>query len=151
MTSSTTKELTLEHIQLVNEITARMVSIILKSVVKHDDSKLKTPEVEIFEEYTPKPKGSTYGSDEYNQFLKEMKPALDHHYKVNRHHPEYWENGIKGMTLMDLTEMIADWLAATKRHDDGNIEKSIEINQKRFGYSDDLKQIFLNTVNAIQG
>ncbi len=29
----------------------------------------------------------------------------------------------------------------------GNILKSIEINSKRFNFSDDLKQILINTVN----
>jgi hypothetical protein len=50
------------------------------------------------------------------------------------------------MTLIDLCEMIADWKAATLRHNDGDILKSIEINQSRFGYSDEVKQILLNTV-----
>jgi hypothetical protein len=43
-------------------------------------------------------------------------------------------------------EMIADWKAASLLHTDGDIFKSIEINQKRFGYSDELKSIFNNTV-----
>jgi hypothetical protein len=42
-----------------------------------------------------------------------------------------------------------DWKAATLRHADGDILKSIEINQKRFGYSDDLKEIFKNTVKEM--
>ena len=50
------------------------------------------------------------------------------------------------MNLVDLIEMICDWTAATLRHDTGDIVKSIEINQKRFNYSDELKEIFLNTV-----
>jgi hypothetical protein len=73
--------------------------------------------------------------------------ALDHHYKTNRHHPEHFENGIMGMTVIDLCEMLADWKAATLRHDNGDIFKSIDINQIRFGYSDELKQIFINTAN----
>ena len=95
---------------------------------------------------TPKLKSSTYGSEEYKKFLEELKPALDNHYKENRHHPEHFENGIKGMTLVDLIEMLCDWCAAVERHSDGNILKSIEINQKRFGYSDELKQILINTL-----
>lgn len=56
------------------------------------------------------------------------------------------EHGIHGMTLLDLVEMFCDWKAATLRHKDGDIRRSIELNQKRFGYSDDLKRILLNTV-----
>ena len=79
-----------------------------------------------------------------------MKPALDHHYAVNSHHPEFYADGIRGMSLLDITEMLCDWKAAALRHADGNILKSIEINQKRFGYSDELKQILFNTVHALR-
>ena len=78
-----------------------------------------------------------------------MKPTLDHHYKFNQHHPEYFDKGIQGMNLLDIVEMLCDWKSATERHDDGNIFKSIEINQKRFGYSDELKQILLKTINLL--
>jgi hypothetical protein len=116
----------------------------------HDDSKLEEPEFSVFAEYTPKLAGSTYGSPEYKQFLVEMGKALKHHYLVNKHHPEYWTDGVKGMSLVDIIEMLCDWLAATKRHNDGDILKSIEINQKRFGYGDELKQILLNTVGLFE-
>lgn len=59
--------------------------------------------------------------------------------------------GLHGMSLLDLVEMLCDWKAATLRHADGDIRRSIEINQKRFGYSDELKQIFLNTLPVIEG
>jgi rubrerythrin len=57
--------------------------------------------------------------------------------------------GLNGMNLLDLIEMLMDWKAATERHNNGDIFKSIEINQKRFGYSNELKQIFINTINEI--
>ncbi len=66
-----------------------MVKEALDRFTCHDRSKTESPEVECFDEYTPKLKGATYGSDEYKQWLAEMKPALDHHYAANRHHPEH--------------------------------------------------------------
>lgn len=108
-----------------------------------------------------------------------MKPAIDRHNAVNSHHPEHhgylecngcfkrWPKdyggscdvcgygqftlrpNVAGMSLLDLIEMICDWKAATLRHNDGDIPRSIEINQERFGYSDELKQIFLNTLPLI--
>jgi hypothetical protein len=74
-----------------------------------------------------------------------MKPALDHHYDLNHHHPEHFLRGIRGMNLIDIIEMLCDWKAATMRHADGNIYKSIEINQERFNYSYELKEILINT------
>jgi hypothetical protein len=139
----------IEHRQYVAKLLSMVNDMITIRGILHDDSKLEEPEKSIYDEYTPKLKNSTYGSDEYKSFLLGMKVALDHHYEVNFHHPEHFEHGIKDMTLMDIIEMLCDWIAATKRHADGDIMKSIEVNQKRFGYGDELKQIFINTVKEL--
>ena len=137
---------TREHIATARIFINKLYRSLRWRSLKHDASKLEEPEKSIFDEYTPKLATSTYGSDEYKGLLKGMGVALKHHYENNRHHPEHFDNGIKGMTLIDLCEMISDWKAATLRHNDGDILKSIEINQERFGYGDELKQILLNTV-----
>ena len=115
----------------------------------HDKSKLEIPEKDLFDKYTPLLAKCTYGSEQYDEYLKGLKDALDHHYLLNRHHPEFFENGINGMTLIDLIEMIFDWKAASERHNDGNIYKSIEYNKKRFGISDQLIQIFINIAKEL--
>jgi uncharacterized LabA/DUF88 family protein len=53
------------------------------------------------------------------------------------------------MNLVDLIEMICDWKAATERTKDGNIYKSIEINSERFKMSEQLKNIFNNTLKMM--
>ena len=116
---------------------------------EHDKSKLESPEKEMFDEYTPKLAGCTYGSDEYKEFLKGLKVALDHHYANNSHHPEHYENGVNGMNLFDLIEMFFDWKAASERHNDGNIYKSIQINKNRFGLTDQVVSIFENTAKYL--
>jgi hypothetical protein len=190
---------TYRHIQEVQRRMSRAIHELLERQKDHDLSKLESPEVETFDEYTPKLAGTTYGSDEYRSYLAAMKPALDHHYGANSHHPEHyrwrcgvcerrhtdaeWEvapqgpndsgrrycqeccrhgmiyeahlvaetdKGLHGMSLLDILEMLCDWKAATLRHHDGDIRRSIEINQGRFGYSDELKQILLNTLPTIE-
>lgn len=141
---------TLAHIGLVGTLLGRVARDLETRACVHDASKLKSPELEVFDEFTPKLKGSTYGSDEYRAFLSAMKPALDHHYAANSHHPEHYPDGIRGMSLLDVVEMLCDWIAATKRHADGDVRRSIEINQQRFGYSDEMKQILLNTVPLLE-
>jgi hypothetical protein len=117
----------------------------------HDQDKIHNSiEKALFDAFTPKLKDCTYGSDEYKSFLESLKPALTH-YENNRHHPEHFTNGINGMNLIDVLEMICDWKASSERHADGDILKSIEINQKRFGYSDDLKNILINTAWFLKG
>lgn len=141
---------TKEHIAQVREFLLIFAQELINRALVHDKSKLEYPEVDIFAEYTPKLKHSTYGSDEYKTFLSEMQVALKHHYTNNSHHPEHYENGIRGMDLADIVEMICDWKAATMRHDDGDIRKSIEFNRNRFNYSDDLEEIFLNTITMFE-
>lgn len=140
---------TQKHIEHVRKYIRFMIDKIDMRGVKHDASKLETPEVEIFAEYTPKLNSTTFGSEEYYKNLDEMKPALDHHYASNRHHPEHFVNGINDMTLVDIIEMFCDWKASTLRHNDGNLLKSIETNAERFKMDGQLKQILLNTARMI--
>ena len=60
------------------------------------------------------------------------------------------QSRINGMSLIDVIEMLADWKAAGMRHSDGSIEKSLEINRKRFGVSDQLFRILSNTVKELE-
>lgn len=136
---------TIKHIENVRKYIRLFINMLTERGVEHDKLKLESPEVEIFAEYTPKLKNSTYGSEEYNSFLKEMNVALQHHYAKYRHHPEHFEKGINDMNLVDIVEMICDWKAASMRHHDGNLLKSVELNAKRFGYDDQLKKILINT------
>lgn len=140
---------TLKHIKRVSQLLTECSVELIKRANCHDDSKLKSPEKELFDEYTPKLRECTYGSDEYKEYLKELKVALNHHYKHNSHHPEHYENGVNGFDLFDLIEMFMDWKAATERHEDGDIRKSIKINKERFELSDQICDIFRNTANRL--
>jgi len=145
------REMTKQHIKNVASKIETVKKVLSIRITHHDSSKLEEPELSTFDIYTEKLKGSTYGSEEYKQFLKDMKPALDHHYANNRHHPEHFNNGIDGMNLIDLLEMFCDWIAATERHDDGNIFNSVKLNKERFEMSDQLCNIFNNTARDIFG
>ena len=139
------REDTQQHILKVRGYIADVRLVLVYKAKEHDRSKLKPPEKEVFDEYTPKLKAMTYGSAEYKAALEGMKQGLRHHYDCNLHHPEHFLTGTFEMTLMDIIEMLCDWKAASERHDDGNIYTSLEVNQDRFGYSDELKQILANT------
>lgn len=146
---SESKFKTMRHIETIRNYLNLCIRELMHRQERHDQSKLESLEVETFDKYTPKLRGCTYGSEEYKGYLKEMDVALQNHYANNRHHPEHFKDGIQGMTLIDILEMIIDWKCSGMRHADGDLFKSIEINQKRFGYSDELKQIFINTAKWI--
>ena len=42
---------------------------------------------------------------------------------------EIYANGVAGMDILDLVEMLCDWKAASERTKDGDFQKSIEIGE----------------------
>jgi Family of unknown function (DUF5662) len=137
---------TLLHIKRVSQLLNCFAKELIERGDVHDDSKLVSPEKELFDELTPLLSSLRYGTPEYQESLDRLKPALDHHYANNSHHPQHYVNGIDGMDLLDLVEMFFDWKAATERTKDGDIRKSIEINSPRFNLSPQLISIFNNTI-----
>ncbi len=117
---------TIAHIVMVRLFTDKLIALLKLQVNNHDMSKLQPPERVYFEKYTPLLRDSIFGSLQYKKFLKDMKPALDHHYSVSRHHPQHYKRGIKDMNLVDLIEMICDWKASNLRHKTGDIYNSLE-------------------------
>lgn len=137
---------TLKHIKKVNEFLIDFSVELLNRAKVHDDSKLESPEKELFDEFTPILEKVEYGSPEYKKSLEDLNPALGHHYNVNSHHPQYYQGGIDDMSLYDIVEMYCDWRAAVLRTKNGNIDVSIDINAERFKMSSQLVQIFKNTI-----
>ncbi len=158
-----------KHIDKVRFNIKLFVDALILRAFDHDRSKLSEPEYSTFKQYT---KRLPFGSEEYYARLKSMDPALDHHYSHNRHHPEYfadkccadcgWEyvndkkmckcdSGYKRvanfseMNLIDLMEMLSDWMS----YPEYDTNKVIEMNQERFGYSNELKSILINTAKCI--
>ena len=140
---------TIKHIHRVRHHLYLMIEELDKRAKDHDQSKLVNPEAETFGEFTPELEKVEYMSPEYKALLEKVKPAIEHHYARNRHHPQHWPNGINDMTLIDLVEMLADWKAATERLKNGNIRTSIEKNTERFGISPQLASIMQNTVREM--
>lgn len=138
---------TLKHIEIVMQLLATMQHEITRRMFSHDRSKLQSPELEMFEVFTDKLAAMTYGSSEYEECRQEMlRTALGHHFGNNRHHPEFFENGVADMNLIDLIEMLCDWKASTLRTIDGDVWRSIEVNAKRFNMTPELVKILQNTV-----
>ena len=138
---------TLKHIHRVRELLSKVIVELDTRAREHDLSKLESPEKEIFGEYGDELSKTAYMSEEYKALLEKVKPAIEHHYAKNRHHPQYHKDGIDGMDLLDLTEMLIDWLSTTERVKNGNIRKSIELNAERFKIEPQLTKILNNTIN----
>ena len=117
---------------------------------EHDLSKLEPPEKEAFDACATHLATLTYGTPEYHAALDDLKPALAHHYSVNLHHPEHWKDGVAGMSLLDIVEMLMDWKAAAERmKGGGDIRHSLEVNTTRFDLSPQLASILKNTIDEM--
>lgn len=149
MTLEECKLVTIEHINTVRKYMRFFTDKLTTRAELHDASKLEDPELPLFAEHTEKLNQIEYGSEEYKNELEALKPALDHHYAVNRHHPQHFPEGIEGMNLIDIVELMADWKASSERMNSGNLLKSIEINAKRFNIDEQLTQILINTAKMM--
>jgi len=158
---------TVKHVRRVGTLMLEAVSKLQTRAMTHDDSKFSPDEFDAFARETPGLKALTYGSPEYKAALERLGPALAHHYAANPHHPEHFtttcmqcgnnesnpctcggprlQGGIDRMDLLHLIEMLADWKAATERHADGSLPKSIVGNAKRYGYNDAMARLLART------
>ena len=141
---------TQKHIDKVRKYIRFFTDKLTDRSEKHDASKLGDFECQYFAEHTERLSEIEYGSEEYKKELEELRPALEHHYNSNRHHPEYHKNGIVDMNLVDILEMLCDWKASCSRQKNGNLLKSIEINSERFNIDKQLSQILINTARMLE-
>lgn len=135
---------TLAHIQRVRELLFDVRENLFRRGIVHDASKLREPEKAAFDRASSL-RHLTYGSPEYAQSKAALGDALAHHYAINSHHPEHHPNGVADMSLLDLLEMLVDWRAATERHADGDLGRSLAINRTRFGINDQLAAVLHRT------
>jgi len=124
---------------------AEIVQHLVYRAASHDHSKLSGLEKQTFDAISPMLSKITYGSEEYRENLRKAGDGIKQHHHSNRHHPEFFNDGISGMTLIDLIEMFCDWKAGSLRHPDGDLANSIAINKNRFAIADQLIRIFENT------
>ena len=140
---------TAEHILKVGMHLSTVIHRLSLRAITHDASKWSPEEWPSFEKGTPKLAEVEYGSPEYKAALDTIRPAVTLHQERNSHHPESHEDGLDGMTLIDLLEMLCDWKAAGERNRNGSIVRSLQHNRERFKMSDQLYCILCNTARDL--
>lgn len=140
----------LEHKEKVAQNLLTISNKLMERAFVHDNSKFSITEHDGFLENTKILNNLEYGTQEYKEQLKKLKPVLDHHYKHNSHHPEHYENGTQDMDLLDIIEMVCDWKASVERHDTGDIDKSMEINKERFNIDDQTFKYMQTILNELK-
>ncbi len=102
---------TLQHIERVRDLLHVAVANLADRAVRHDASKLEEPEKSAFDRLKALAlSGMAYGSEEYRACLRAEKPAIDHHYAHNSHHPEFYpklpETTTSNMLRASAVEMV---------------------------------------------
>lgn len=146
---------TLKHIEMVRARLDEMIGELQDRQRGHDASKLVEPEKSGYDRLTGALRGArrdgVYVGSEYLAAITDAHDAIQHHYAKNPHHPEHYPDGIAGMTLADLVEMLADWKAASER--DGTLSAlmgSLEGNIRRWNIDPQLGQILANTIREME-
>ena len=127
-----------------------------KRAHSHDNSCFGVEEAPILDEILPEinntdtidPSSETFNQDRYDYLMrrKELVDAL--HFKENDHHPEHFESSICGMNVIQLTEMVCDWIAKSKEQGT-DIWNDLKIYKEKYSISEDLYNILINSVEYL--
>lgn len=85
-----------------------------------------------------------YGSAEYKRRTDLLGPMTAHHYAHNSHHPEHFADGVAGMDILDIVEMLCDWKAASTRGGENAIGLTHSL--ERFGITGQMASVIRNTL-----
>lgn len=141
---SSTSSYTLEHINQVKSKMEFFASVLATRGTSHDSSKLIEPEYSGWLAMDQEPR-YLYGSEKYYDKINRYKEVLEHHYSLNSHHPEHFENPSTQMDLVDLIEMLCDWFSYSNNISWLEGYNTINFQCARFGLNDTIRYLLLNT------
>ena len=140
----------IHHISEVSENLLAMKSDLERRAIVHDRSKLEALEFDSFVKTRPQFKKVDYGTKEYQECVNLIKPAIDHHYKNNRHHTAFHKNGFADMNLLDILEMLADWKAASRRSPNLTFKDSLPRAFNKYKIPENMQRHILNTLQYLK-
>jgi hypothetical protein len=136
---------TLAHIHKLRDRIEEFVVALLTRGRVHDASKLVPPEKPGFDAALGELGRIPFGSPDYEALVAKYAPLIALHHANNRHHPEHHgDAGIAGMDLVDLVEMVCDWIAAAERVPGQAVDLAYSV--RAFGISRQLEAILANTL-----
>lgn len=138
---------TYEHKMRVQIIMNQLSREFMKRGRTHDNSKLKSPEKEAYEEMHEKLKNAKIGTPQYDDIMQ-GNVAVGLHYKNNDHHPQHFEHGIFDMNLVQIMDMLTDWVAASdaKRT---NVVELLPTLMEQNGIPENYYMVFKNTLEYL--
>lgn len=94
----------------------------------------------------------------YPAGVQELIPAaVDHHYSVNRHHPEFYSDfhhgTVDSMSVIDLIEMVCDWTAmAMELGESGGSARgwADKVVGSKYKFADDRKTVIYDVIGVLE-
>lgn len=136
------------HIAGVSKRVLNVCAALMDRAVTHDASKYSEKELDAHLAKIIDANGITYGTDAYYKINKKYEALRAEHFANNRHHPEHHPNGIDDMDLVDVIEMLCDWLMASENTGTA-VERSLAINEQRYNISPQVMQLLRNTIRNL--
>ena len=123
-----------DHIFGVSQRLTRFCTVLMTRAITHDNSKYSESELDDHISMAVEMDGIQYGTDTYYAIKRKYESLSAQHFANNRHHPEHHHNGIDDMNLVDVIEMLCDWLTGSE-NTGTPVERSLEINEERYNVS----------------
>jgi hypothetical protein len=120
----------LRHQALVKNYLLQVARKLEERANLHDLSKFQLDEFEGMAKINQIAREMRLDSPEYKASIQSE--AVKLHWSRNSHHPEYYHDGIKDMSLLDLIEMVIDWRAASEVYRRTSLGESLQIQKERF-------------------
>lgn len=137
------------HIATVQDLMGDVLANLQRRAFRHDRSKTQEPEWTDFALLKLRKSEADYGEASYQARLDEAIHVIAHHYALNDHHPEHHADGVNGMSLLSMLEMLCDWKAASGETLNGSLEKSLRVNTGRFGLDPQTVRLLENTAKEL--
>lgn len=131
----------LRHNGLVRAFISKLANALEMRGLEHDMSKFGFDEFGTIVCIKGIARRFAYGSPEYEAELNANREALNEHLLHNRHHPECHPGGIDDMSLLDIVEMVCDWMAANAMYGKPTWGEAVAVHAERFGLEE--KHVYL--------
>jgi hypothetical protein len=138
----------IDHKEKVGKNLLKIQTEIGRRMYSHDNDKIANDTIfEVYEQYNSKLRNEKYDSPEFLKYAKIMRPAVQLHTSKNRHHFYDKSNQIKNeeVDLIDLIEVLCDWIGATERNPNIDFKEALEYNFEKYNIPKEWRIIMLNT------
>lgn len=142
---SQTEEYIINHKRAVQRWMQKFSLVLMDRGEKHDNSKLQEPEFSYWCKMDEEPR-YRYGTKEYKDKIERYRPLFEIHWKANRHHPEYFNYHFDDVDLIDLIEMLCDWLSYRDKLSYTEASDLVHQQCQRYGFSEEKEFLLLNTL-----